>query len=251
MKIMVDTSPKNLREIEHDDWLFCISTIFQENEEYKKFYLEKKAEGSHFILDNGAFELFFNQDVTDEKKELLFNSLKKTILELQPDIVVEPDIPGNPELSKQWTAEFKKDVHLDIKWGRCIHGKNLEGAIDNYVEASNDDQVEMILLPYDSEYEKWELFESLISNNLWNKNKLHHSLGFELKDLKFWDQLNEYFFSVDSSKFVYYAPVWYRNKKLPTSDFSRPQNYFNQTYNPVAVKAFLSYLKNYKEESNE
>jgi len=246
---MLDGSAKVLNATHHDDWVFCISTIYCEFENYREFFLNQKQLGKKIILDNGAFEMFFMQEVTDEKKEKFFDCLRIAIEELQPDIIVEPDIPGDPKLSQEWSKEFKEAYGYQNlnNWGRCIHGKDLNDAIENYQEAASEDYIQMILLPYDNEYNKWELFEALVKENIWNPEKLHHSLGFELKDLKYWNQLKDYFFSVDSSKFVYYAHE-FCTTGLPKEDYGRPKDYFDHQYNGEEIDTFVNFLKEYQSE---
>lgn len=121
------------------DRFFCLSQIYLRNEEYRKFFKLKVAEGAWVTLDNGAGD---HETVTKEQ-------VLEIAADLQPSELIPLDIlfNGSETLKNlDWTInQMKKDSNLEgIEVFACPQGKDLDEWLDVYTYMLDNDNVSTI-----------------------------------------------------------------------------------------------------------
>lgn len=108
--------------IKDNEIFMCLAHLALKNEEYKKFYADRAAEGKFVILDNG----------TAEGSLVSFQDLTKMIREIIPSEVVIPDILHEGEESLKLADKFlnhivKTDaIRGSLRFMMAVQGNTLE-----------------------------------------------------------------------------------------------------------------------------
>jgi len=104
---------------------FILAQFVLEYDEYADFYASRD---TWKIMDNGAYE---------ERQSLDTDELLEAVARVQPNVVVVPDIPREPEasftLSKNFLEEVSQSTETNCLWMVVPHGENVQEFM-RYVE---------------------------------------------------------------------------------------------------------------------
>lgn len=142
-----------VQKLTHYD--YCLVHLFQENEEYRRHFLEAKLKKREIILDNSIFEL-----------GVAFNSERyaKVVQELQPDWYIVPDVLEDSKATIQSYKKFCK-TYKDLPGKKIgvIQGKSFEELEECYRELVLTG-VDKIAISFDYSY-YLELSKDVVSTN--------------------------------------------------------------------------------------
>jgi len=124
----------------------CFTHLIKNNNNtYKQYYLDAKANGRFVILDNGIMELGYSMSADD----LLFVSA-----ELKPDLVTPPEILNDSHSTLKMTYEFVKifetsGLYPETKIMGVAHGATLKDWCISFRELLQIPYISRIGVPYD------------------------------------------------------------------------------------------------------
>jgi len=212
-----------------NDYDYALVHLFEQNQEYYKFYKKSVELGRHVLLDNSLFEL--GEAFDSEKFAFWIN-------QLQPTEYVIPDSWENTDQTIEnlhsWMNKYKSLPGKKI--GVC-QGKTYEDFVRCYQEL--DKYVDKIAIsfgysyylncginkelgkiPKDLEYSigRQKLINKLLLNNVINTSKPHHLLGTFLPSEFSYYNINKpvynFIESIDTS-----SPIVHGFKKIKYEDF--------------------------------
>lgn len=90
------------KNLELNDFDFVLFHLYQENEEYRNYYLKMRQEHPErmMIFDNSGYEFYVQGRTLDTA------AFVQSILQLQPDYYILPDVLGNKEATLSAVEEF-------------------------------------------------------------------------------------------------------------------------------------------------
>ena len=126
MKICIIPPLKHLDLMCSGDYFFCLSHLYIQNKEYRKFFQERQKEGRFIILDNSAAE-----------RSLVTESVLLSIVEeLRPTEVIAPDVLFNKDQTLKNLSSFIKKMKGYLKHTRifgCPQGSTKEEWLVCYI----------------------------------------------------------------------------------------------------------------------
>lgn len=184
---------------------FCLAHLC-DRVEYLKFYQERVAARDTVILDNGAYE----------GELMTFDELAQVAFELQPTVLVLPDVLGDAKMTKYLHSGFRSYWHAnmltyerDSEWRptfmSVLQGGDIWELIEQYKNVPDGEWVgfprKMAKLV---DIGRYALAARLKQIGLWDNTRRHHALGMvegSIEELR--NVAKEGFHSCDSSH-----PVW-------------------------------------------
>jgi len=193
---------------------YCLVHLTEEDEGYKKLFVDAIAQGREVILDNSIFEL---EEAFDMQK------FHEATCDLKPTWYIIPDALEDLAATI-YNAYTWKEFYADKTPGKSIgvvQGKTYEQIVDCYKVLDETVNVDMIAISFDySLYRKmvphsnklvsWmmgrvALLGKLEADGIINKNKPHHLLGCGLPQEGLYYRDKEWIYSMDTSNPVVHA----------------------------------------------
>lgn len=187
------------------DYDYCLVHLLEENERYRRKFIEAKNKNREVILDNSLFEL-----------EIPFDpeSFARHILMLQPTWYIIPDKLEDKDFTiksiKRWNSEYGD---LPGKKIGVVQGRTKEEIIECYKEV--EPLVDMVAISFDysffvtnddrlTKYEQFmfgrvRLINDLLLDDVINKDKPHHLLGCGVPQEFMYYRSFRWIYSVDTS----------------------------------------------------
>lgn len=178
------------------DYDYALVHLLEEDEDYRKQFLEAKKRGREIFLDNSAFE----------KGEPAIDLMLKWIPILQPDYYFLPDYwdkDKNIEAIESF-IRLAKEKNLPGKKIGVVKGNNLTDFIECYKYLSQSEDIDMLALTHAApkefgKYDRVEILEILEREGVLNYNKPHHLLGCVLPQEMYKCKYLPYVYSCDTS----------------------------------------------------
>ena len=207
------------------DYDYALVHLFDESEEYFKFFKDAVANDRHVILDNSIFELgvAFNMHKFAGYVDLL-----------RPAAYIVPDaLEDKNKTIENFDAWIKDYSHLPGKKIGVVQGKNYDEIVECY--RYMDEHADIIAISFDysyyektfpnekTKYHSWMrgrqyLLGIMLANGEINTDKPHHLLGAglpqEFARYKFWDWID----TVDTSNPVVHGIRGIRYQRQPEYD---------------------------------
>ena len=187
------------------DYDYCLVHLLEENEQYRRKFIEAKKKGREIILDNSLFEL-----------EVPFDpeSFARHILMLEPTWYIIPDKLEDKTFTinsiKRWNSEYGK---LPGKSIGVVQGKTKEEVFECYREI--EPMVDMVAISFDysffitgdsrlTKYEQFmfgrvKLISDMMQEGVINKERPHHLLGCGVPQEFVYYTTMPWIYSVDTS----------------------------------------------------
>lgn len=227
MKIAHECSLSIFEEVQAvTDYDYCLVHLLEENERYRRKFIEAKNKNREIILDNSLFEL-----------EVPFDpeNFARHILMLQPNWYIIPDKLEDKTFTinsiKRWNSEYGD---LPGKKIGVVQGKSKEEVIECYKEI--EPLVDMVAISFDysffvtddhrlTKYEQFmfgriKLINDMVWKNVINTLKPHHLLGCGVPQEFVYYHSYPWVYSVDTSNPVVHGLLGIRYSNTGLRDKS-------------------------------
>lgn len=169
--------------------------------DYFMYYNRRcRLKGYHVILDNGAYE----------EEPVKMETLLRATVEMNPHIVILPDVPHNMLATLAGGDAFKVLLRKHAWRGdtmTVVHGEpgNLDQYIHSYMEACKQSRAIGIPRNQKSGLSRVKFMEELVARKVFDRTKHHHALGMVAGSLPELREVVEsgFFMGCDST-----APIW-------------------------------------------
>lgn len=217
---------------EFNDYDYALSHLFDQSEEYVKFFEESSRIGREIIIDNSAYEISIDPELQKLYPDGFYDmeSYAYWINRIRPTWYVLPDVKSNPNLTTELADYFKKNFP-ETRCSRSIgvvHGDSLEEMQKCYNELhSRADKLAFSFENWWFDYAKErDIHIALIRPVILSKlnidySKPHHLLGCILpQEFELYRHNQSWIDSIDTS-----APVTNALENIIMSDWmtSKPE----------------------------